>query len=143
MSLGRRRMVTMTTRSQPRRRKVRQELVGTVPRAQLVSSSTTHWQVEASSAFPGGLAAGHDPSAGTAVGKGVCRLQVSFWWEQGPSRGRAGACPPVCSMVVQNSPSLWVVSAVVANVGSDWPEPGQAEKGRGRTSAVTIATGKF
>lgn len=27
--------------------------------------------------------------------------------------GRAGACLPVCSMVAQNSPSLWVLSAVV------------------------------
>lgn len=50
------------------------------PQAQLVSSFPTYRQVEASSSFPGGLAAGHDLSAGTAVGKGVCRLQVSFWW---------------------------------------------------------------
>lgn len=68
-------METTTTRSQPRRRKVRQDLVGTVPWAQPVATSATHSQVEGSATFPGGLAAGHGSSAGTAVVKGC--LQAS------------------------------------------------------------------
>ena len=57
----------MTTRSQPRRRKVRQDLVGTVPWAQPVFPSATLSQVEASTTLTEGLAAGHGPSVGTAV----------------------------------------------------------------------------
>lgn len=62
-------METTTTRSQPRRRKVGQDLVGTVPWTQPVTTSVTHSQVEGSTTFPGGLTAGHGPSAGTAVVK--------------------------------------------------------------------------
>lgn len=55
--------MTMTTRSQLRRKKVRQDLAGTVPQAQPVCPSVTHSQVLASTMFPGGLVVGHGPSA--------------------------------------------------------------------------------
>lgn len=115
------------------KKKGKAEAGGDIPQA--VSPFPTHRQVEASSAFPGGFAAGHDPSAGTAVRKSICRLQVSFSWEQveqGPSRGRPGACLPMCSMVAQN-PSLWVVSAVVdmwAQSGLSLGRQKQAEEGQ-------------
>lgn len=64
-------MVTMTTRSQHRRRKVRQDLAGTVPQAQPVSLSVTHSQVEASISFPGGLAEGHGPKCGDSCSEKV------------------------------------------------------------------------
>lgn len=98
-------MATMTTRSQPRRRKVRQELVGTVPQAQLVSPFTAHRQVETSSAFLGGLA------AATAVGKGVCRLQCQFGGSRW-SRAQAGAGQePALLHGGTEQPSLWAGSA--------------------------------
>lgn len=59
----------MTARSQLRRRKVRQDLAGTVPQAQPVSPSVTHSQVVAPTTFPGGLTVGHGPNAGTAAVK--------------------------------------------------------------------------
>lgn len=130
----------MTTRSQPRRKKVRQELVGIVPQAQLVFPFPTLRQLEASSAFPGGLAAEYDPSAGTAVGKGVCRLQVSFWWEQVEQDRSLPSC--VLHGGTEQPLTLGCISCG-SHVGSVRPEPGQAERGRGRTSAVTVATGKF
>lgn len=60
-------MVMMTTRSQPRRRKVRQDLVDSPLGSACLPVCDP--QVEASTAFPGRLAAGRGPSMGTAVVK--------------------------------------------------------------------------
>lgn len=136
----------MTTRSQPRRRKVRQELVGTVPpRLSLSppSQPTGRWK--------------HPLPSLVALLQDMISVQGQLWekvfagfryhfggsrWSRAQVEAEQEPGFPCNPWWHRTAPSLWVVSAVV-DVGSVWPGPGQAEMGRGGTSAVTIAAGRF